>query len=87
MTLTVKQQLNQKSEAVKIVLRAFATKQALEVTEPDWNRYGAEALAWWEESCRLVALIGMTEEELAADIIRHMRAMPVWGRILREGTQ
>jgi hypothetical protein len=86
--MTVKDEILSRPVAVQIVIKAHITKASLDDEAPDYERYGADALAWWDAivSDYRASDPDAGEAAIADRVIELLRKQDVWGRILREGT-
>lgn len=83
--MTAREEILSKPGPVQEALRAYMTKACLNDPTPDYEKYAREALNYWNG---LVADAPPGAElELAEALIQWMRKHPVWGKILRKGTQ
>ena len=85
---TVKEQILAKPEAVQVVIKAHVTKASLNDETPDYDRYGADALSWWDAVVKQwrVSDPDASEAIIAGHVVERLRKQDVWGRILRAQT-
>jgi hypothetical protein len=85
--VTVRDAILARPDAVQIVIKAKITKSSIDDDSPDYDRYGIEALDWWEQVVKdwRVADPDADESSIADRVIQRLRGQDVWGRILREG--
>jgi hypothetical protein len=79
--------IHAKPGPVQVILKAFMVHASLEDPQPNWEKYGSEALAWWEKFyARFCARSGRAEDEsvLAEELVSMLRKKSeTWGKILR----
>ncbi len=84
--MTARQTILGYPEEVQIVIKMYITKASLEDNKPDFEKYGLEAIKWWEHLVTYVMEGKVTPVNMAKHIISRMREdkASAWYKILRQ---